>query len=46
MNADGSGQTQLTFDPQPKDQVPDWSPDGSKIAYLADTHGIADVTQS
>jgi Tol biopolymer transport system component len=43
MNADGSGQTQLTFDPQPKDQVPDWSPDGSKIAYLADTHGIADV---
>jgi len=43
MNADGSGQTQLTFDPQPKDQVPDWSPDGSKIAYLADTHGIADM---
>ena len=43
MNADGSGQTQLTFDPQPKDQVPDWSPDGSKIAYLADTFGIADV---
>jgi UDP-glucose 4-epimerase len=40
MNADGSGQTQLTFDPQPKDQVPDWSPDGSKIAYLADTHGM------
>ena len=46
MNADGSGQTQLTFDAQPKDQVPDWSPDGSKIAYLADTHGIADVTPS
>ena len=43
MNADGCGQTQLTFDPQPKDQVPDWSPDGSKIAYLADTHGIADT---
>jgi Tol biopolymer transport system component len=43
MNADGSPQTQLTFDPQPKDQVPDWSPDGSKIAYLADTHGIADI---
>src|SRR6476646_3891628 len=43
MNADGSNQTQLTFDPQPKDQVPDWSPDGSKIAYLADTHGIADI---
>jgi Tol biopolymer transport system component len=43
MNADGSGQHQLTFDPLPKDQVPDWSPDGSKIAYLADTHGIADT---
>jgi Tol biopolymer transport system component len=43
MNADGSPQTQLTFDAQPKDQVPDWSPDGSKIAYLADTHGIADT---
>jgi Tol biopolymer transport system component len=43
MNADGSNQTQLTFDAQPKDQVPDWSPDGSKIAYLADTHGIADI---
>ncbi len=43
MNADGSGQTQLTFDAQPKDQVPDWSPDGSEIAYLADTHGISDV---
>jgi TolB protein len=43
MNADGSDQRQLTFDPQPKDQVPDWSPNGSKIAYLADTHGISDV---
>jgi TolB protein len=43
MHADGSHQRQLTFDPQPKDQVPDWSPDGSKIAYVADTHGIADV---
>jgi Tol biopolymer transport system component len=37
MNADGSNQTQLTFDPVPKDQVPDWSPDGSKIAYVAQT---------
>jgi Tol biopolymer transport system component len=43
MNADGSGQTQLTFDAPPKDQVPDWSPDGSKISYLSDTHGIADT---
>jgi TolB protein len=44
MDADGNDQRQLTSDPQPKDQVPDWSPNGSKIAYLADTHGIADVT--
>ena len=43
MNADGSGQVQLTLDSAPKDQVSDWSPDGSKIAYLADTHGISDV---
>lgn len=44
MDANGANQTQLTFDPQPKDQVPDWSPDGSKIAYLADTY--VDPTQS
>ena len=36
MRADGSDQTQLTFDAAPKDQVPDWSPDGSTIAYVAD----------
>ncbi|MEN3341676.1 MAG: TolB protein [Actinomycetota bacterium] len=47
MNADGGGQTQLTFDPLPKNQVPDWSPDGSKIAYLATTSGgIPDATPS
>ena len=43
MNADGSGQTQRTFDAMPKDQVADWSPDGSKIAYLADTSGAPDA---
>jgi Tol biopolymer transport system component len=37
MNADGTGQTQLTFDPTPKDQLPDWSPDGSRIAYVQRT---------
>ena len=37
MNADGSNQTQLTFDATPKDQVPDWSPDGSRIAYVVRT---------
>ena len=35
MNPDGSDQTQLTFDAAPKNQVPDWSPDGSQIAYIA-----------
>ena len=34
MDADGSNQTQLTFDPVMKDQVPDWSPDGSTIAFV------------
>jgi Tol biopolymer transport system component len=33
MNADGSGKTQLTSDAQPHDQLPDWSPDGTRIAY-------------
>jgi Tol biopolymer transport system component len=33
MNADGSGQTQLTFDATQKDQTPEWSPDGAQIAY-------------
>ena len=23
--------------------MPDWSPNGGKIAYLADTHGISDI---
>jgi TolB protein len=39
MNADGSNQTQLTFDALPKNQISDWSPDGSKIAYLSTTSG-------
>ena len=33
MSADGSGKTQLTFDANDHDQLPDWSPDGTKIAY-------------
>jgi len=36
MNADGSGQTQLTFDATRKDQTPEWSPDGTRIAYTVD----------
>ena len=33
MNADGSDPTQLTFDPTPHNQLPDWSPNGRKIVY-------------
>lgn len=44
MNADGSGQTNLTFDdpnsePRPQDDFhPTWSPDGSRIAF---TRGLS-----
>jgi Tol biopolymer transport system component len=40
MDANGSHKQQLTFDNRVKDQVPDWSPDGSKIAY--ESGGIGD----
>ena len=33
MNADGSNQHPLTTDSLPKDQVPNWSPDGKSIVY-------------
>jgi Tol biopolymer transport system component len=39
MDADGTDQVQLTFDPAFKDQVPDWSPDGTKISYAAGDPG-------
>ncbi len=39
MDADGSNVTQLTFYDAWKGQVPDWSPDGSKIAYAAGDTG-------
>jgi Tol biopolymer transport system component len=39
MDANGGNATQLTFDDAWKDQVPDWSPDGSKIAYAAGDPG-------
>jgi Tol biopolymer transport system component len=35
MNADGSNEHALTTGDSPKDQVPDWSPDGSLIAYAS-----------
>jgi Tol biopolymer transport system component len=40
MDADGSHQRQLTTDAPFKDQVPDWSPDGTKIAYASGLSGI------
>ena len=36
MDRHGRQQRQLTFDTTVKDQVPDWRPDGQKIAYQAD----------
>jgi TolB protein len=33
MNADGTNPHPITTGPAPKDQVPDWSPDGSKISF-------------
>ena len=35
MNADGSGQTRLTFNSPYQDQQPTWSPDGVKIAFVS-----------
>jgi Tol biopolymer transport system component len=35
MNADGSHAHALTTGSDPKDQVPDWSPDGASIAYAS-----------
>jgi Periplasmic component of the Tol biopolymer transport system len=37
MNADGSHQHPLTTDSLPKDQVPNWSPDGSTIVFSRGT---------
>jgi Tol biopolymer transport system component len=41
MNADGSGQTQLSFDATQKNQTPEWSPDGTRIAYTVDASPTA-----
>jgi len=39
MDADGGNPHPLTSEDTPHDQVPDWSPDGSKIAYAAGDPG-------
>ncbi len=43
MNADGSNPHALTSDAAPKDQVADWSPDGTKIAFHAGGFGMGGI---
>ena len=42
MNADGSGQTQLTHNPA-DDTSPNWSPDGKKISFTSDRDGDQEI---
>jgi Tol biopolymer transport system component len=37
VNADGSGEKQLTHDPELNEEHPAWSPDGTHLAYTAGT---------
>ncbi len=43
MDADGSNAHALTTDAAPKDQLPDWSPDGSQIAYESGPGGSGGI---
>ena len=43
MNADGSNAHALTTDAAPKDQLPDWSPDGRQIAYQSGAGGSGGI---
>ena len=42
MNADGTGQTRLTNNPEGASS-PDWSPDGSKIAFVRRREGNLEI---
>jgi TolB protein len=51
MNRDGSNRRQLTFPPQNEeisslnghDSMPDWSPDGSEVAFVRSYRGRSDI---
>jgi Tol biopolymer transport system component len=43
MDANGGNQHRLTTSASIKDQVPDWSPDGSKIAFNAGSFGSGGI---
>ena len=43
MDADGSNAHALTTDAAPKDQLPDWSPDGTQIAYQSGPGGSGGI---